>query len=63
MILVEHNRMNLEVELYHQTKLFHLSMFVVENSKYIFERKDSFELDEQTLPEPTEPITQIKSPG
>ncbi len=55
--------MNLEVELYHQTKLFHLSMFVVENSKYIFERKDSFELDEQTLPEPTEPITQIKSPG
>jgi hypothetical protein len=38
MILVEHNRMIHTIELYHQTKLFHLLMFVKENSKHIDER-------------------------
>jgi hypothetical protein len=37
---VEHNKMNRAVELCHQTKLFHLLMFVRENSKYVEDEED-----------------------
>jgi hypothetical protein len=64
MVLVEHNKMIHSIELCHQTKLFHQLMFVKENSKHICEKeKLVLKVDEQTFPDPTGPITQIKSPG
>ena len=64
MILVERSRMSRIDELSRRNRLFHRKVFARENSRN--NRGCSLEdlfLNTQTLPEPTGPIMQIKSPG
>ena len=58
-----HSKQSRSIELFHQKRGFHLRVLAKENSTNQSERNIRIRNKQPTLPAPTDPIIQIKSPG